>query len=265
MPAEQAKDANPSFRILAATQGRWGERIAAHLQSHAPDDWQVNTWKAPPVLPPIIDYPEDFLPPSLPEVDLVLSLGDVSGLAQLIPDIVRQTKARAVIAPIDRNSALPGGLARQLERWLKDMGVAAVFPKPFCSLTETHYNRTPIQAEYDDPLIRRFARTFGEPKFRAVVEEGRILSLEVLRDSACGCARYVSENLVGSQVDDAVEEAGMLHHHFPCLADMEQDRDYRDTLMHVSGNILKDRLKEQLRDHLSELTIRPRGYVDQAP
>jgi hypothetical protein len=264
MPGEPAIDADTRFRILAAVQGRWGGRIAAHLKSHAPEDWRVEIWKAPSALPPIIDYPEDFLPPSLPEVDLVLSLGDVSGLAQLIPDIVRETQARAVIAPIDRNSALPSGLARQLEKWLEGMGAGAAFPKPFCSLTETHYNRTPIRVEYDGPLIRRFARAFGEPKFRAVVEEGKIASLQVLRDSACGCASYVAENLIGNGVEGAIGEAGMLHHHFPCLADMQQDRHYRDTLMHVSGNILKDRLKDELRDDVSESLIRPHGYVDHA-
>lgn len=265
MPGTHTQDDISPFRLLAMTQGRWGERIAAHLTSHAPRDWRVQVWEAPRVLPPIIDYPEDFLPGELPEVDLILSLGDVSGLAQLLPDVVRETRAKAVIAPIDRNSALPGGLARQLEMWLQEMGVAAAFPKPFCSLTETHYNREPIRVEYDDPFIRRFARAVGEPQFKAVVTEGRIVELDVLRDSACGCASYVAENLIGVDVDGAIEEAGMLHHHFPCLADMEQDRHYRDTLMHVSGNILKDRLKQELLDHLSELSIRPHGYVDQAP
>lgn len=259
MPGNYTREANSPFRLLAVTQGRWGERIAAHLLSHAPEGWRIEVWEAPRVLPPIIDYPEDFLPEELPEVDLVLSLGDVSGLAQLIPDIVRETNARSVIAPIDRNSALPAGLARQLEGWLRDMGVAAAFPKPFCSLTETHYNRTPLRVEYDDEIIRRFARVFGEPKFRAEVEGGQIMELDVLRDSACGCALDVAQQLVGTPVEDSIERAGMLHHHFPCLADMEKDPDYRDTLMHVSGNLLMDALKDELRDHISVQYLRPKG------
>jgi hypothetical protein len=64
-------------------------------------------------------------------------------------------------------------------------------------------------------------------------------------------------------VDQALEEAGMLHHHFPCLASMNQDPDYHDTLMHVSGNILKDSLKQALGDHLKVTYLRPTGQVDQ--
>jgi hypothetical protein len=46
---------------------------------------------------------------------------------------------------------------------------------------------------------------------------------------------------------------------------MNQDSDYHDTLMHVSGNILKDSLKEALGDHLQVAYLRPAGQVEQAP
>jgi hypothetical protein len=38
-----------------------------------------------------------------------------------------------------------------------------------------------------------------------------------------------------------------LHHHYPCLASMGKDSDFGDTLMHVSGNVLKDNVEEQVR------------------
>jgi hypothetical protein len=57
----------------------------------------------------------------------------------------------------------------------------------------------------------------------------------------------VALGLVGLSADDAEQEAGMLHHHFPCLASMGIDVDYGDTLMHISGNILKDNIGEQVR------------------
>ena len=172
--------------------------------------------------------------------------------------------ARSVVAPIDRNSALPPGLATQLEGWLEQMGVAAVFPKPFCSLTETSYNRTPLVRNYEDEYIARFAKHFGKPEIRAEVEDGQIREAEVIRDAACGCARHVSENLIGTHVDGALEEAGMLHHHYPCLASMDNDPDYQDTLMHVSGNLLKDQLKDELSAHLATIYLRPHGLTDEA-
>jgi len=249
------------LRILAVTQGLWGKRIAEYIGAHASLDWLVETWAAPRMLPPIVDDPEEFLPPELPEVDIVLALGEMAGLAQLVPDIARVTKARAVITPIDHNVSLPSGLVRQLGKWLEEIGVAVVFPKPFCSLTESTYNRTPLVTTYQDPIIQRFARHFGRPEFRVTLTEGRIKEVEVVRDSACGCACHVAEKLIGTPVNDAIEEAGMLHHHFPCLASMERDSDYRDTLMHVSGNILKDALQDEIRDHLSVTYIRPSGLV----
>jgi hypothetical protein len=251
------------LRLLAITQGQWGERIAENIRVHAPSNWTVEVWAAPRVIPPVVDDPQDFLPPSLPEVDLVLSLGDTTGLAQLMPDIARMTGAKAVIAPIDRNPSLPAGLVQQLAVWLKEMGVAAVFPKPFCSLTETTYNRTPLVTSYDNSVIQRFARYFGRPEFRVTLDEGRISEVNVMRDSACGCAQSVADNLAGVAVDEALEKAGLLHHHYPCLASMERDPDYFDTLMHVSGNLLKDSLKETIKDHITITFVRPSGYVEE--
>lgn len=251
------------FRILAITQGLWGERIAENITATAPSDWIVETWSAPRLLPPIIDDPEEFLPESFPPHDLILSLGEVGGLIQLIPDIVRMCDAQAVIAPIDRNEAVPTGLARQLEGWLGDMGIPVVLPKPFCSLTETTYNRTPLVREYNDPLIRRFATHYGKPEFRITVEDKKIVEAEVVRDAACGCVAHVAERILGTDVDTAVEEAGMLHHHFPCLASMNKDVDYRDTLMHVSGNIIQDALKDEIRSHLTVVYLRPGGLSEE--
>lgn len=257
-------DSGSQLSLLAVFQGQWGERIANHIQSTSPATWTVHHWAAPKVLPPIIDDPEDFLPPRLPQSDLILALGETAGVAQLIPDIVRLCGAKSVIAPIDRNESLPPGLVVQLRTWLADLGAAVVFPKPFCSLTETTYNQPPIVATYDDPLIRSFARYFGRPQFRVGVDaEGRVAEVVVERDSACGCGRAVAQGLIGCTVDAAAYEAGMLHHHFPCLASMNQDADYKDTLMHVSGHILREAVEEQVKAHLSPTPyLRPTGRVE---
>lgn len=255
----------PAFSILCVTQGQWGGRIANNIGSRAPHDWSVHTWRAPSILPPIIDDPEEFISPDLPTARLILSLGENAGLAQLIPDIARMVGAKAVIAPIDNNKALPPGLARQLHAWLDEMGINSVFPKPFCSLTTATYNRTPLVTTYEDETIATFARHFGQPKLDVTVQEGKIKGITVQRDAACGCAHTIAENLIGSAVDESLEKAGLLHHHYPCWASMEKDPDYRDTLMHVSGNILKDELKDQIRSYLNVSYLRPDGRVEQDP
>jgi hypothetical protein len=252
------------MRILVVTQGEYGRRMFENIRDHTPSGWLVEEWRAPPVLPLVMDYPEDYLPDSLPPADLVLSLGENPGVAELIPEIARLTGARAVIAPIDRAEWLPKGLARQLARWLQDIEVDAVFPKPFCSLTETYYNVGRNRVQYDSQVIAEFARYFGRPRFGIAVNSDNkiIVQARVERDAVCGCARYVAEGLVGVKVNDAEFEAGMLHHHYPCLAAMGIDDDFADTLMHVSGNITKEEVKRQIRPYVSVQYLTPHGRVD---
>ena len=254
------------MRLLALVTGEYGWRHVKNIRQHGPRDWQVETWQTPRVLPPVVDYPEDYLPEALPAADLILSLAEVKGVAELIPDIAKMTGARAVIAPIDNVTWLPVGLARQLCGWLARMDVACVTPKPFCSLTGTHYNALRHRKTYDDPLIREFARHFGRPAFRVTVNEAtrQIEHMEVTRDACCGCGRYVAEKLVGTSADDAIEQGGLHHHHYPCQASMGIDPQYGDTLMHISGNLMKDAIKEVVAPYRRVRYIRPGGYVDGA-
>jgi hypothetical protein len=238
------------MHILAIISGEYGQRHVANLQDHGPSDWAIEVWRAPTMLPLMIDYPEDYVPDTLPQTDLILSFAEHRGIAELLPDVARVTAARAVIAAVDNEAWLPRGLARQLRTWLQDMGVTCVTPKPLCSLTETRYSiGRGHWIEYDEPLIIDFARHFGQPELGLTVDPDtrQITAAEVRRDAVCGCARHVAQGLVGISADEAEQEAGMLHHHYPCLASMGLDVDYGDTLMHVSGNLLKDNVGAQLK------------------
>jgi thymidylate synthase len=253
------------MRILVLVTGDYGQRHVENLQEHAPAEWTINSWVTPKFLPPVLDYPEDYLPESLPEVDLVLALAELPGVAEMIPDIAKMTGAQAVIAPIDNQAWLPFGLARQLREWLARMDVPCVTPIPFCSLTETHVNALRHREAYDDPLIREFARHFGRPAFDVKVDEqsGKITEVDVIQDACCGCARFAADKLVGTAVEDALEQVGLNHHHYPCQASMGIDPLFGDTLMHVSGNIMKDALKEGLGDNLRTRYMRPDGRADE--
>jgi len=248
------------MRILAIINGDYGSRHVSNITQFAPSNWQINTWRAPNLFPPVVDYPEEFLPSELPSTDLILSFAENKGVAELIPDIARMTGAKAVIAAVDSEAWLPRGLARQLRGWLEKMDVACATPKPLCSLTETDYGVTRRQRlEHNSPLISEFARYFGQPEFSIVVdpESRKIISCDVRRDAVCGCARYVAQKLVGMTANEAEFEAGMLHHHFPCLASMGKDIDFGDTLMHISGNIMKDNVGEQVKQYKQVLYIAP--------
>jgi len=248
------------MRILAIVNSDYGRRHVENIRKHAPQEWTLEVWEAARTYPQVIDYPEDYLPASLPPADLILQFAEHKGLAELLPDIAQMTGAKAVIAAIDNEAVLPRGLAHQLHGWLKRVNVAVVTPKPLCSLSETHYWLSRREkVAYDDPLIREFAHYFGMPEFKIAVDPQThvIVSAEVVRGSVCGCTRYVAEHLVGISADEAEEQAGMLHHHYPCWAAMGVVRDYDDTLMHVSGNIMREAVGEQVKPYRQIQYIAP--------
>jgi hypothetical protein len=250
------------MRILAIISGEYGRRHLENLQEHGPSQWHFEEWRAPSVLPPVIDDPEDHLPDHFPAVDLILSFAEHRGVAELLPEIARMSGAQAVIAAVDDDAWLPRGLARQLRGWLKDMGVECVTPKPLCTLRENDYGvARGSRITYEHPLISTFARHFGQPDLKLTIDpKTRIITAaEVQRDAVCGCARHAAQSLVGTSVEEAEEKAGLLHHHYPCLAAMGIDDDYGDTLMHISGNVLKSEVGELVKPFKQVQVFRPDG------
>jgi len=63
--------------------------------------------------------------------------------------------------------------------------------------------------------------------------------------------------LIGVSVDDAEFTVGMAHHHYPCLASMGIDSDFGDTLMHISGNLIKDHIADQVKPFKHVQVITP--------
>lgn len=243
------------MRILAAVQGDYGKRIVRNLQRNGPAGWEVSIHQLPRALPIFIDDPEELLPLTLPQADLLLMLGENQAVGDLIPTMARLAGARSALVPVDNDLWMPMGLARQLKRELRAAGVEVVFPRPFCSLTERSSGYRAYREEYHDPLISEFAAHFGAPEMKIECDpETRVIrSVQVVRDAACGCTRYVAEKLVGVPAAEAEMQAGLIHHHYPCWASMEKvplDEGYEDTLMHVSGYLLKSSVARQVRPFL---------------
>jgi len=253
------------MRLLAIINGEYGTRHVKNVTKHGPNDWVIKIWNCQTTFPPVIDYPEDYLPAELPASDLILSFAEHRGVAELLPEIAEMTGAKAVIAAIDNEAWLPRGLARQVRGWLEKMDVKCATPKPLCSLTEHDYGVTRRERiTYDSNLISEFANYFGQPDIKIEVDPNTriITSAKVNRDAVCGCARYAADGLVGLSADEASEKAGLLHHHYPCLASMGKDLDFGDTLMHVSGNVLKDNVNLQVKPYKSTQYIKPDKFTE---
>jgi hypothetical protein len=251
-PADWDSRSVKELRLFVLYQGRYGQRILDNVRRFAPKTWKIEAWRAPAVLPQVVDNPEEFLPLHLPTVDLLLSLGESPSTAQLLPGIVERAGAQAIIAPIDNIDWLPEGLARQLSAQLTKMDTVVVFPKPFCSLTEDGYNVREQKVSFDSPWIAEFARHFGQPTFQIECINGRIAKAKVRRDTACGCARDVARQLAGVDVKDAVIQAGLFQHHYPCLATMRVDVTLGEPLIQVSGNLMRQAVEVKIADCLPE-------------
>ena len=162
------------MRICAATQGEYGQRIVANIREHGPQDWEMLVWEAPRLLPIVVDDPEEFLPESPPQVDLILSLVENRSASELIPDLAVATGAQAVIAPVDNRAWLPRGMMRQVGHRLASKSISSAFPVPFCSLE--------VQPG-QHPLIQEFATHFGRPKLDIEVVSGRITRVDYWKKS----------------------------------------------------------------------------------
>jgi hypothetical protein len=254
------------MKILAIISGEYGKRHVRNIKEHGPDNWEINTWQAPPVFPPFIDDPDEFLPDEMAPADLILSFAEHKGAAELLPEIASKTGAKAVLVAVDDENWLPRGLDRQLHGWLENMNVACVTPKPLCSLTDNSYGVTRFEtADYENSLVSEFARFFGKPELELEIdEESRTISAaSVTRDAVCGCARFAAEGLIGLSVDEAEEKVGLLHHHYPCLASMTKLPHFdHDTLMHVSGQILKNDVAPQVKPFKNVRTFKPGKYSE---
>ena len=227
------------MRILVAIQGHYGQRIADNIRQHCPADWKVHSYTFPQELPAIIDDANGFLPKELPAADLLVSLGEHPGVAQMIPDMVARSGAKAVIAPADNRVWLPPGLARQIKRKLESMGVDMVYPVPFCTLTEK---------DSKNPYILEFAKYFGRPEVTIDFDGDHIKKVGVIRGAPCGSTPYVADGLVGIWERDAVGKAGLLHHQYPCLSTMVMDSEFDDTLMHRAGLMTKLAVEKAIKD-----------------
>jgi thymidylate synthase len=264
-------------RLLVVVQGQWGQRIADHIQQTAPPDWEVSARQGPTAIPTPLDDPAEFLhewlresmPAGLPPSDLLLVLTESAGMTDLVPDLAHLCRAEAVIVPVDRRPWAPPGLARQVRQRLEGMGVACVLPMPFCSL---------MPAEGQHPLIRQFAQRYGRPEVQCAVKGGPldprglsdvpirthppecthslcITACHVIREAPCGNTRYVAARLAGTPVDQAVEQAGLLHHYYPCWGGMDVDPVHNTvvpnrahSLLHIAATMSQKAVERALED-----------------
>jgi len=196
----------------------------------------VGIHEFPTDLPTFIEEPEQYLPQKLPECDLILAIGIHADLLMALPDVVKKTGAKAVIAPSEDSKATPAGVLEQLRKELEGMGVDFEGPKPFCALEKT-----------GKPLIDAFVDMgFGKPVLRIELSPDgkRFIGAGVLRDAPCGSTWFVAKKLSWTEISDYKETISGAHHSYPCTASMDRDPQIGDTILHKAGYIIREAVEE---------------------
>ncbi len=213
----------------------------------------------------VVPGPQDSLHPqeesclTEPQAEIVFLIDVHPDIMLEVAESLQGTKVKAVIAPIER-PGIGGGLVRQMDSILKEIGVELSCPKPFCSLTPRP--STPTVNEFIEksrigrPVIE--LETQGTPSGDNVVSKAR-----VVRSSPCGATWYICRRLVGTPVDaETVSEVvSRAHHAYPCTASMAIDRETGDTYLHAAGSIARETVFEALRRDLMQRGMEPDAFA----
>jgi hypothetical protein len=221
-------DSEISINILV--QGTYGFRIAENLEKNSPSNWKITMYQFPKNMPKIIENPESFFPKNIVDCDIILSLGEDPALATLLPALVKLTKAKAVIGPVDNPSWLPKGVITQISKELKERNVQYAFPMPFCSL----------DSDTGLSLIDEFAKRFGRPELQIELKDDKIKKIRILRESPCGSTQYMCRGLSDLEKNQASKRAGLLIQIFPCLASRSRNSISKKPLIHVAALLAMD-------------------------
>jgi len=218
---------NSGISINILIQGSYGNRIAENLKKNSPSNWKILVYQFPKEMPKIIENPESFFPKNISNCDIIISLGENPAFATLLPDLVRLTKARAIIAPVDNPSWLPQGIITQISKELNELNVQCAFPMPFCSMD----SNTGLS------LIDEFATRFGRPELQIKLRDNMIKEIKILRGSPCGSTYYMSERISGLEKNQSCKRAGLLIQTFPCLASRSISSISKKPLIHIAAHI----------------------------
>ena len=231
---------NKEILVDVFIQGSYGNRIAENLKRKSPSNWKIFVYQLPKDMPKIIDDPESFFSKKISNCDIIISLGENPSFATLLPFIVKLTKAKAVIAPVDNPSWLPQGIITQISKELNDLNVQYSFPKPFCSME----SKTGLS------LIDKFTTHFGRPELQINLKDNMIKEVKILRGAPCGSTHYMSEGIIGLEKNQASKRAGLLIQIFPCLASRSRISNSKKSLIHIAAyiamtSVLKSLSKEK--------------------
>lgn len=223
-----------NINVGVITRGKYGHRLIDNIK----DIFPPITTDIPEHLPVFIEDPAAFLSTSIPDIDPAVFVCDLvitySLHPDITPEIVRQCGIHGAKAVI-----IPGGLARagfDAQKVGAEYGIEVVIEEICCTLDTG-----------DNAIINEFASHFGLPEFEVRIDNGKIISAQVLRSAPCGSTNFISENLTGLDIADAPAKAGLLLAHYPCRAARTSE-----TGMGLSGMLHAEAVRDAIENEVAK-------------
>ncbi|HLB25777.1 MAG TPA: DUF166 family protein [Nitrospirota bacterium] len=204
----------------------------------------------PAELPYYVDDPGEFLPDELPPHDVLLAIHIHEDLLLSLPARSKKAGGKALIVPSEDPAWLSQWIRGRLRKICDNLGMESVFPKPFCSLTESP----------ERPVVNEFMRQFriGRPRIKVKVQDGKIIDSLVITSAPCGCTYYVARNLIGKEVTEDLntEVTAKYWHSYPCVASMDIDRELGDTPLHKGGYVHYEAVADAVKEEVPDLDVK---------
>ncbi|MCU0574428.1 MAG: DUF166 domain-containing protein [Syntrophobacteraceae bacterium] len=197
--------------IVVFQQHGSGEKKVQGIRKHGLDVIRLEIVSIDVFLPPIIDNPEEHLPPSI-EADLVLDY-------LRHPDLSQELCTRC--------SALGIPVVASGKKWRME----GVFTPPTCCGLPRN------------SLLGVYGERFGAPELAVEMRNGLISSLRVIRSAPCGATWDAAQRVIGWPFEDAAVRIG-LETQFFCYADPSGwDPMYGKSPVHFAGEVHKAALR----------------------
>ncbi|HOT07315.1 MAG: Thymidylate synthase [Methanosaeta sp. PtaB.Bin039] len=261
-----ASEAGVLLKIVVFYNGDFGQRLVGNLLNYsgfciscgeACNQCRSGKYSAAEDIVALVEMPDpdtlgdfiDDVEPLLPRVPPA----DIAVMVNVHPDILfgmlplmKEAGIQGIVGGSERPKEMPLGLRKQVEEKAAELGMEAMFAKPFCALRPDP-SKPKISAFLEKAMI-------GDPVIEMVMQKGRkgkdsILAANVVRSAPCGSTWFVAKRMVGLEPDqpDLRERVSEAHHAYPCTASMERDMEIGDTILHKAGYIIRDSVEDAIR------------------
>lgn len=213
------------MRVAIVTDGPFGDRTYNTISKDFECDY-IEIDQPDSMFADEIEIPDDALE-KLENADLIISYISHPDLVFELVEKLNEMVGWIIVA------AWSGfGFKNQLEQFEN-----VSCPENMCDLEQI-----------GDPVFDEFVEHYGRPIVELEINENKVSKVSVIRSSPCGATYFVSEEMVGEEVDNLPIKAGLKVQHYPCRA--SKIRLFVDECKkEIASNFHRDAFEEAIERH----------------